>query len=132
MTKRTRDCARNGKRAKISPELCQVDKPLDDQAIIQDSVVRVQQKDRIEKKVDLIIKDAADNQHRSLTVWGTGLGIEKTIAVVEELKRHFMKQGAILTQKTAIKASENNEAHLQVILTLPASIEATRKLEEIG
>lgn len=79
---------------------------------------QIQQKDRIESRVDLIVKDTQNNSQRSLTIWGTGLGVEKTIAVVEELKRNYTKAGTKYSQETSIKTDDNNEPHLQVILTL--------------
>lgn len=78
----------------------------------------IKPEDRIENKVDIIIKDAQNNCRRSLTISGTGLGVEKTIAVVEAIKRNYLKQGTRYSQETSIKAAENNQAHLQVVLTL--------------
>lgn len=80
--------------------------------------VRVLEKDKVEKKVDIIVRDVRNNSHHSLSIWGTGLGVEKTIAVVEELKRTFIKQGTRCNQETSIKLNDDNEPHLQVILTL--------------
>lgn len=80
--------------------------------------VRVLEKDKVEKKVDIIVRDVRNNSNHSLSIWGTGLGVEKTIAVVEELKRTFTKQGTRCNQETSIKLSDDNEPHLQVILTL--------------
>lgn len=79
---------------------------------------RIQQKDKVEKKVELIFKDAQNNSYNSLTIWGTGLDVERTIGVVEELKRIYVKQGKSYSQETSIKTSDNNEPHLQVILTM--------------
>lgn len=73
-------------------------------------------KDRIEEKVDLMIKDSQNNCQRSLTIWGTGLGIEKTIAVVEALKRNFDKEGKRYRQETTIKSDESSQPHLLVTL----------------
>lgn len=78
----------------------------------------IKPEDRIENKVDIIINDAQNNCRRSLTISGTGLGVEKTIAVVEAIKRNYLKQGTRYSQETSIKAAENNQAHLQVVLTL--------------
>lgn len=75
------------------------------------------QKDRIEDKVDLIIKDAKNNCQGSLTIWGTGLGVEKTIAVVEAIKRNYTREGKRYQQETSIKSDESDQPHLQVILT---------------
>lgn len=81
-------------------------------------IFHVQQKDKIEQKVDLIIKDLESNSYKSLTFWGTGLGVEKTIAVVEELKRNYLKNGKKYTQETSIKTGDNNQPHLQIVLTI--------------
>lgn len=78
----------------------------------------IQRKDKVKNKVDIIVKDMETNSHRSLTIWGTGLGVENTIAVVEELKRSWLKHNRQCHQETAIKTGDNNEPHLQVILTL--------------
>lgn len=80
--------------------------------------IHIQQKDKVERKVDLIIKDTQNNSYRSLSIWGTGFGVEKTIAVVEELKRNYIEQGTTFSQETSIKTSDNNEPHLQVVLTI--------------
>lgn len=79
---------------------------------------RIQQKDKVEKKVELIFKDAQNNNYNSLTIWGTDLDVERTIGVVEELKRIYVKQGKSYSQETSIKLADNNEPHLQVILTM--------------
>lgn len=79
---------------------------------------RIKQKDKVEKKVDLIFKDNVNRLNNSLTIWGSGLDVEKTIGVVEELKRVYIKQGKSYKQETTIKTGDNNEPHLQVILTL--------------
>lgn len=84
----------------------------------QSTSIRVEREDRVETKVDIIVKDALNNSYRSLTIWGTGLGVEKTIAVVEELKRTYLEQGTQFTQETSIKTSDDDEPHLQVVLNL--------------
>lgn len=83
--------------------------------------IRVEHEDRVETKVDIIVRDTLNNSYRSLTIWGTGLGVEKTIAVVEELKRSYHEQGTQFTQETSIKTSDNDEPHLQVVLNLHPS-----------
>lgn len=82
-----------------------------------DENFQVQSTDLVEKKVDLIMKDAETNSYRSLTIWGTGLSVEKTIKVVEQLKQLFTKQGTEFNQETAIKTGDDNQPHLQIILT---------------
>lgn len=109
----------DAKRAKIveeaeSEKQCELEQEISSGS----SCVRVQQKDKVETKVDVIIQDAQNNCRRSLTIWGSGLGVEKTIAVVEELKLSYLKQGTQFRQETSIKAGDNDEPHLQVILTL--------------
>lgn len=84
------------------------------------STVQVQQRDNVNRKVDLIIRDLENNSHNSLSILGQGLGVEKTIAVVEQLKRNYTRRGLRYTQETSIKYSDNSEPHLQVILTLQA------------
>lgn len=81
------------------------------------SAFQIVQKDRIEDKVDLIIKDARNNCQQSLTIWGTGLGVEKTIAVVEAIKRNYTKEGKCYHQETKIKSDDCKQPHLEVILT---------------
>lgn len=83
--------------------------------------IRILEKDKVEKKVDVIVNDVRNNSHHSLSIWGTGLGVEKTIAVVEELKRTFIKQGTRCNQETSIKLDDDNEPHLEVILNLVRS-----------
>lgn len=80
--------------------------------------VRVEKTDIIERKVELLVKDETNRTNRSLTICGAGLGIEKTIAVVEEMKRHYLKNGSTYSQETFLKAGPNNEPQIQVILTL--------------
>lgn len=82
------------------------------------NAVQVGQDDNIENKVDIIIKDNDNKCYRSVTISGAGLGVEKTIAVVETLKRHYIKQGTNYSQETSIKSADDNVPHLQVILTL--------------
>lgn len=74
---------------------------------------RIRQKDKVEKKVELI-----KSLNNSLTIWGTGLDIEKTIGVVEGLKRVYKKDGKSFKQETSIRADDNKQPHLQVIFTL--------------
>lgn len=109
------------KRARISLESTghtPSDDIIIDQLENQSTSIRVEREDKIETKVDIIVQDTSKNSYRSLTIWGTGLGVEKTIAVVEELKRGYLEQGTLFTQETSIKTSENDEPHLQVILNL--------------
>lgn len=74
------------------------------------------QDDKVRSKVDIIIKDVKNNTLRSLTIEGSGLGIEKTISVVEELKQHFSSHGTEYQQDTSISSNSNNQPHLVVIL----------------
>lgn len=78
----------------------------------------IQQRDKVQSRVDIIVQDIESNSNQSLTIWGTSLSIEKTIAVVEELKRNFTKNKTSFSQSTAIKSDDNNVPHLQVVLTL--------------
>lgn len=110
-----------GKRARISLE-SNGHTPSEDvninQLDNQSASVRVEHEDKVETKVDIIVKDTLNNSYRSLTIWGTGMGVEKTIAVVEELKRGYLEQGTNFTQETSIKTSDDDEPHLQVVLNL--------------
>lgn len=114
----------DAKRAKFSfctedLETCKIDDVKEEP--IECSSVHIQQRDNVDRKVDLIIRDIENNSHNSLSISGRGLGVEKTIAVVEQLKRNYTKRGLRYTQETKIKSGDNNEPHLQVILTLRGS-----------
>lgn len=109
--------ARLSKRARVSSIESGFSETQYDESV-QQSNWNITPEDKIENKVDIIINDAKNNCRRSLTICGTGLGVEKTIAVVESLKRIHLKQGTRYSQETSIKAAENNQAHLQVVLTL--------------
>lgn len=111
----------DSKRIKISkipivqpPNNCQQDRN-------DTASTRISEKDKVEKKVEIIVNDIINDSHHSLSIWGTGLGVEKTIAVVEELKRTFIKRGTKCNQETTIKMDNNNEPHLEVILNLEGS-----------
>lgn len=112
---------RRAKRARISSlESDRETHPPEDNDSTNSNWIRVGQEDTIENKVDIIIRDSENKSYRSLTIWGTGLGVEKTIAVVEALKRNYLKHGTRYSQETSIKAVDNDEPYLQVILTLLA------------
>ena len=106
------------KRARVSSIESDFAETQNDESVQQQTNWLIKPEDMIENKVDIIIKDAQNNCRRSLTISGTGLGVEKTIAVVEAIKRNYLKQGTRYSQETSIKASEDNQAHLQVVLTL--------------
>lgn len=78
----------------------------------------IEPSDKVENTVDIIMKDIENNTLRTFTIEGFGLGIEKTIAVVEELKHHFFSKNTEYEQKTSISPGANNQAHLVVILKL--------------
>lgn len=116
---------RKGRRAPAKwskrPRVSSIESDLNDTQLDESNQTNwlIRPEDKIENKVDIIIKDAQNNCRRSLTISGTGLGVEKTIAVVEAIKRNYLKQGTTrYSQETSIKAAENNQAHLQVVLTL--------------
>lgn len=110
--------AKLSKRARVSSIESGFSETQYDESVQQQPNWSITPEDKIENKVDIIINDAKNNCRRSLTICGTGLGVEKTIAVVEALKRIYLKQGTRYSQETSIKAAENNQAHLQVVLTL--------------
>lgn len=85
---------------------------------IESQVFHIDTSDRVEQKVDFIVRDVENRCQRSLTLCGAGFGVERTIAVVEELKRSYLKNGKRYSQETSIKSGENNQPHLQVVLTL--------------
>lgn len=91
-----------------SPDSCENKTPPRTFCIVPD--------DKVRNKVDIIIKDVEDNTLRSLTIEGSGLGIEKTISVVEELKQHFSSQGTEYEQDNSISSNSNDQPHLVVIL----------------
>lgn len=106
------------KRAKFTPDLDQCSSQPNVALPNSETTFQIQTKDKVDKKVDIIVKDLKNGSFRSLTIWGAGLGVEKTIAVVEELKRNYLKEDIRYSQETSIRYGDNDQPHLEVILTL--------------
>lgn len=117
------------KRPKVNSAKTNIDKDnktiihveLDDSSDAKNSncpPVECKQSDKVEEKVKLIIDDVTKRHRNSLTIFGSGLGIEKTIRIIEELKLNYTKENVQYSQQSTIRYSEDNQPHLQVTLIL--------------